>query len=50
MLGSRTTKFGVTIIKLWFSKGLGVYYKTNEVQDFNHRFHSDTGLPDDKQY
>jgi hypothetical protein len=31
-------------------KGSSVYYKTNEVQDFNHRFHSNTRLTDDKQY
>jgi hypothetical protein len=48
--GSRTTKFGVTIKKLWFSEGLGVYYKTKEVQDFNHMFHGNAGLLDDKQY
>jgi hypothetical protein len=27
-----------------------VYYKTNEVQDFNQRFHGNTRLLDDKQY
>jgi hypothetical protein len=36
--------------ELWFSEALGVYYKTNEVQDFNHRFHGNTKLLDDKQY
>jgi hypothetical protein len=27
-----------------------VYYKTNEVQDFNLRFHGNIRLLDDKQY
>jgi hypothetical protein len=36
--------------ELWFSEGLGVYYKTIEVQDFSHRFHIITRLLDDKQY
>jgi hypothetical protein len=27
-----------------------VYYKTNEVQDFNHRFYGNIRLLDDKQY
>ena len=49
-LGSRTTKFRVTVIKLWFSEGLSVHSKTNDVQDFNHRFHGNTRLLDDKQY
>jgi hypothetical protein len=46
----RITKFGVTVIKLWFSEDLSVYYKTNEVQDFNHRFYGNTGLLDDEEY
>jgi hypothetical protein len=50
ILGSRTTQFRVTVIKLRFSEGLSVYYKTNEVQDFNHRFHDYTRLLDDKRY
>jgi hypothetical protein len=32
IIGSRTTKFRVTVIKSCFSKGLGVYYKTKELQ------------------
>jgi hypothetical protein len=30
------------------SEGLSVYYETNEVQDFNYRFHGNTRLLDDK--
>jgi hypothetical protein len=50
IVGSRTTKFGVTVKEVLFSKGLGVYYKTRKVQDFNHMFYGNTKLLDDKQY
>jgi hypothetical protein len=33
--GSRTTKFGVTVIKLWFSEDLSVWYRISEVHNFN---------------
>jgi hypothetical protein len=36
--------------KVIIFKGLSVYYKTNEVQDLDNRFHGNTRLLDDKQY
>jgi hypothetical protein len=31
-------------------EGLSVYYKAKEILDFNHMFHGNTWLLDDKQY
>jgi hypothetical protein len=38
------------VIKLGFFEGLSVCCKTYVVQAFNHRFHSNIRLLDDKEY